>query len=249
MRLLIRGALILTMKENDEPFSGDILIERDRIAAVVPRWEGRADEVIDASGMVAMPGLINAHNHTPMTLMRAFCDDLRLMDWLEKKMLPAGSADERGRHLLGRDAGDGGDDPLGNDRLCRHVHPHGHVARAVHRQRHARLPGPRAGLLEDDGGQADGGSAVPHREVDGSGGRTHHHDARPARPLHLPARSPRRSDRSGPGAAAFPSTSTWRKPRRKWSASGSGTDKPRPSTCTISGCSNTPMSCWPTPFI
>lgn len=88
MRLLIRGALILTMKENDEPFSGDILIERDRIAAVVPRWEGRADEVIDASGMVAMPGLINAHNHTPMTLMRAFCDDLRLMDWLEKKMLP-----------------------------------------------------------------------------------------------------------------------------------------------------------------
>ncbi len=88
MRLLIRGALILTMKENDEPFSGDTLIERDRIAAVVPRWEGRADEVIDASGMVAMPGLINAHNHTPMTLMRAFCDDLRLMDWLEKKMLP-----------------------------------------------------------------------------------------------------------------------------------------------------------------
>ncbi|MEW9032793.1 MAG: amidohydrolase [Planifilum fimeticola] len=88
MRLLIRGALILTMKENDEPFSGDILVERDRIAAVVPRWEGRADEVIDASGMVAMPGLINAHNHTPMTLMRAFCDDLRLMDWLEKKMLP-----------------------------------------------------------------------------------------------------------------------------------------------------------------
>ncbi len=88
MRLLIRGALILTMKENDEPFSGDILIERDRIAAVVPRWEGRADEVIGASGMVAMPGLINAHNHTPMTLMRAFCDDLRLMEWLEKKMLP-----------------------------------------------------------------------------------------------------------------------------------------------------------------
>lgn len=60
MRLLIRGALILTMKESDEPFSGDILIEKDRIAAVVPRWEGRAEETIDASGMVAMPGLINA---------------------------------------------------------------------------------------------------------------------------------------------------------------------------------------------
>jgi len=40
MRLLIRGALILTMKENDEPFSGDILIERDRIAAVVPAGKG-----------------------------------------------------------------------------------------------------------------------------------------------------------------------------------------------------------------
>lgn len=88
MRLLIRGALLLTMKENDKPFSGDILIEQGRIAAVAPRWEGRADEVIDASGMLAMPGLINAHNHTPMTLMRTFCDDLCLMDWLKKKMLP-----------------------------------------------------------------------------------------------------------------------------------------------------------------
>jgi 5-methylthioadenosine/S-adenosylhomocysteine deaminase len=36
-----------------------------------------------------MPGLINAHNHASMSLLRAFSDDLKLMDWLDKKMLPA----------------------------------------------------------------------------------------------------------------------------------------------------------------
>ena len=36
-----------------------------------------------------MPGLINAHQHTPMSLLRGFSDDLKLIDWLSKKMLPA----------------------------------------------------------------------------------------------------------------------------------------------------------------
>jgi 5-methylthioadenosine/S-adenosylhomocysteine deaminase len=39
--------------------------------------------------MLAMPGLINCHNHSPMSLLRGFCDNLKLMDWLERKMLPA----------------------------------------------------------------------------------------------------------------------------------------------------------------
>ncbi len=38
-----------------------------------------------------MPGLINAHQHTPMSLLRGFFDDLKLMNWLNKKMLPAES--------------------------------------------------------------------------------------------------------------------------------------------------------------
>jgi 5-methylthioadenosine/S-adenosylhomocysteine deaminase len=77
------------MEEGYRPFQGDIFIEGDQISLIQPNIHEKADEVIQASGMVAMPGLINTHNHTPMSLLRGFSDDLKLMDWLEKKMLPA----------------------------------------------------------------------------------------------------------------------------------------------------------------
>ena len=88
MRTLIKGAAILTMR-SEEPFIGDILIEGDRIADIQPSISTQADTVINGEGMAAMPGLINAHQHTPMSLLRAFSDDLKLMEWLDKKMLPA----------------------------------------------------------------------------------------------------------------------------------------------------------------
>lgn len=36
-----------------------------------------------------MPGLINCHNHAAMALLRGYCDDLRLMEWLSEKIWPA----------------------------------------------------------------------------------------------------------------------------------------------------------------
>jgi len=87
---LITGGTILTMRDEDEPFVGDLLIREGRIAAIGPAIEAPPDaEFIDACGMAVLPGLINAHQHTPMSLLRGFSDDLKLMDWLEKKMLPA----------------------------------------------------------------------------------------------------------------------------------------------------------------
>lgn len=41
-----------------------------------------ADKVIDARGGIVMPGLVNAHTHLPMTLVRGVGTDLPLMDWL-----------------------------------------------------------------------------------------------------------------------------------------------------------------------
>ncbi|WP_458126622.1 amidohydrolase [Paenibacillus sp. Z3-2] len=90
MSILIQQATILTMKDADAPFTGDIRVEGDRIIQIAnhipPQPE---DEIIDGRNKVAMPGLINAHQHTPMSLLRGFSDDLKLMDWLERKMLPA----------------------------------------------------------------------------------------------------------------------------------------------------------------
>lgn len=91
MSLLIKGAVILNMVD-EAPFVGDILIEGTRITAIRPEIIVRADEVdevIQGSGFAAMPGLVNAHQHTPMSLLRCFSDDLILMDWLNRKMLPA----------------------------------------------------------------------------------------------------------------------------------------------------------------
>lgn len=46
--------------------------------------KSRPDEVVDASGCVVMPGLINCHTHVAMTLMRSVADDVKLEGFLER---------------------------------------------------------------------------------------------------------------------------------------------------------------------
>ncbi|CAH8713209.1 amidohydrolase [Paenibacillus thiaminolyticus] len=89
MNRVIKNVIIVTMKDGEAPYHGDIHIAGDTIQQIGPSLDVEADEVIEGEGMVAMPGLINAHQHTPMSLLRGFSDDLKLMDWLERKMLPA----------------------------------------------------------------------------------------------------------------------------------------------------------------
>ena len=47
-----------------------------------------AAHTIDCRGRVVMPGLVNAHTHVPMTLLRGLADDLRLDVWLMGYMMP-----------------------------------------------------------------------------------------------------------------------------------------------------------------
>jgi 5-methylthioadenosine/S-adenosylhomocysteine deaminase len=47
------------------------------------------DEVLDGGGMAIMPGLVNAHTHASMTLLRGYGDDLPLMEWLQTRIWPA----------------------------------------------------------------------------------------------------------------------------------------------------------------
>lgn len=49
---------------------------------------GSFDRVIDGCGKVLMPGLINAHTHLAMTLLRGYADDMNLQDWLNDKIFP-----------------------------------------------------------------------------------------------------------------------------------------------------------------
>lgn len=93
MAILIKGADILTQDESRRILRGDILIEGDRIASVGPAADGNpaaraADEIIDAAGMIAMPGLINMHTHVGMTILRGYGEGLPLHRWLEEKIWP-----------------------------------------------------------------------------------------------------------------------------------------------------------------
>ncbi|MCL1807904.1 MAG: amidohydrolase [Oscillospiraceae bacterium] len=57
------------------------------ISATPP--EEKAKTVIDGKHKVLMPGLINAHTHLPMTLLRGFADDMDLQTWLFEHIFPA----------------------------------------------------------------------------------------------------------------------------------------------------------------
>src|SRR4051795_8214149 len=88
--LLLTNALVLTM---DERFSihqsGALAVQEDAIVAVGPEALAlEARERTDCGGRVIMPGLVNAHTHVAMSLLRGLADDLRLDVWLMGYMMP-----------------------------------------------------------------------------------------------------------------------------------------------------------------
>ena len=91
--LLLINAHILTMDEDLHQYDpGGIAIKGKAIVGVGPESEIKenyaANEIIDCAGKILMPGLVNAHTHVPMTLLRGLADDLRLDVWLLGFMMP-----------------------------------------------------------------------------------------------------------------------------------------------------------------
>jgi 5-methylthioadenosine/S-adenosylhomocysteine deaminase len=90
---LLINAIVLTMDSKLNQYDrGAVAVKGDQIVAVGPQAEivkgYSASETIDCGGKVLMPGLVNAHTHVPMTLLRGLADDLRLDVWLMGYMLP-----------------------------------------------------------------------------------------------------------------------------------------------------------------
>jgi 5-methylthioadenosine/S-adenosylhomocysteine deaminase len=91
--LLLINAIVLTMDEEMHQYEpGAVAVSGDSILAVGAEAEVRkacsAAQVVDCGGKVLMPGLVNAHTHLPMTLMRGLADDLRLDVWLQGYIWP-----------------------------------------------------------------------------------------------------------------------------------------------------------------
>ncbi|MEP7137966.1 MAG: amidohydrolase family protein [Chloroflexota bacterium] len=90
---LFLNAHVLTMDDKMNQYTrGAVAVHGDSIVAVGPedelKKEYSAKETIDCQGKVLMPGMINAHTHVPMTLLRGIADDLRLDVWLQGYMWP-----------------------------------------------------------------------------------------------------------------------------------------------------------------
>ncbi|MFO7965055.1 MAG: amidohydrolase [Desulfobacterales bacterium] len=85
------GVIVTVNKHFDIIENGFIAISGDRIAAVGTRTKKpppSGGRMVDACGGIMMPGLINTHNHLPMTLFRGLADDIPLMTWLNDYIFP-----------------------------------------------------------------------------------------------------------------------------------------------------------------
>lgn len=91
--LLIHAEWVLTVDPEDrELIDHAVAVADGRIQAILPYEDARqqiaAAEVIELPGHVLIPGLINAHTHAAMTLLRGLADDLPLMTWLHDHIWP-----------------------------------------------------------------------------------------------------------------------------------------------------------------
>lgn len=97
--LLITACDVL-MRENGKYVvlnDRDIAVAGNRISAITPTDEidrGQAREAIDASGMLAIPSLINCHTHAPMVLFRGLAEDVSIESWFNDYIWPLESNEE-----------------------------------------------------------------------------------------------------------------------------------------------------------
>ena len=88
--LLYHCRALLMDEENTLLDPAYVVVEGERIAAVSStRPQGPFAQEIDCGGNVLMPGLVNAHTHIPMTLMRGYAGGCDLHTWLNDWIFPA----------------------------------------------------------------------------------------------------------------------------------------------------------------
>ena len=92
--LLIVGGTVVTMDKDRRMIDdGAIAVKNNEIIAVGKRLDitkkFHAKQTINATGKFVIPGLINTHTQSPMSLFRGIADDLDLQEWLTKYIFPA----------------------------------------------------------------------------------------------------------------------------------------------------------------
>ena len=97
MDTLISGVTVVTMNEKMDVLFGAYIGVKDGkisyIGKTVP--EGQPATIIDGTGMVAMPGLVNCHTHLASTVLRSFLDDVTSAEALTQQLQKESRLDHR----------------------------------------------------------------------------------------------------------------------------------------------------------
>ena len=106
-RMLINARWIIPVVPAGRVFEHcTLVVQGNDIAAILPREEAarryRAEQTINLHQHVLIPGLVNAHAHAAMSLLRGYAEDLPLSTWLEEHIWPA-----EGRHVSPEFVADG----------------------------------------------------------------------------------------------------------------------------------------------
>ena len=82
-RTLIRGATVITMDAQGDLPQADILVTGDTLTAIAPSLSVDDAKVVDATGCIVVPGLINAHMHTWQTALRGVAANWTLLQYFQ----------------------------------------------------------------------------------------------------------------------------------------------------------------------
>lgn len=93
MKGLVKGGTVVAMDDDRTEVLADVRVRGPLITEVGPDLAPEPDEVVlDARGMVVLPGFVQTHIHLCQTLFRNLADDLSLLEWLAQRIWPLEAA-------------------------------------------------------------------------------------------------------------------------------------------------------------
>lgn len=82
-RTLVRGGTVITMDAQGDLPRADVLVSGERIVEIAPRIAADDALVVDATGCIVIPGLVNAHMHTWQTALRGVAANWTLLQYFK----------------------------------------------------------------------------------------------------------------------------------------------------------------------
>jgi cytosine/adenosine deaminase-related metal-dependent hydrolase len=82
-RTLIRGATVITLDRQGDLPCADVLVTGDTITEIAPALHVEGAQVVDATGCIVIPGLVNAHMHTWQTALRGLAANWTLLEYFK----------------------------------------------------------------------------------------------------------------------------------------------------------------------